>query len=569
MTNKSKSEEDEKPKKLDLLVQMVESSPHFALYIDQYGDAYIRLAVSHGYPAIYPIRSRIVKNFIKAKAYGFLADGVSKENMESLCGLLEGKALSEGKGTQLNVRIASHNDKFYYDLGTAAIKILAGEPWTIEQIPPPIFRWYSISKPQVVPNHDYKVPLSDFLGLWELSNKGDRLLLECYIITCFIPDIPHALLAIYGDQGSAKSTLMRLLVRLIDPCATEEVQITTREELIQAASHRHLVPLDNLRGISRDFSDLLCKIVTGSGSTKRKLYTDDEDIVRNFRRVIIANGINLPPSEPDLLDRSLLLELSRIPTDRRRLESEVDAHFEQMRPSLLSFCFDTVSKAMTYIEEARRLGNFPRMADFAAWGCAVAKALGYSYQAFLDAYNDNIKRQNREAIEASPTASAIVYYLKIHEEINATPTKLLAQLDSVWLNAGLDRKDLPGSARSLGKSVRSAMPNLHALGYKVTFRKSNERRIIIEKPNAQNAQTSNSLNKEKENPDNWKPVTVDADNEMPSRNSMTQDQMGDSDVLDDVVDHSMANSLIEDSHLSDAHKYAEEEERFEGEVHDD
>ena len=38
---------------------------------------------------------------------------------------------------------------------------------------------------------------------------------------------------------------------------------------------------DNVKNIPKWLSDEACKVVTGIGQTKRKLYTDDEDIVTN------------------------------------------------------------------------------------------------------------------------------------------------------------------------------------------------------------------------------------------------------------------------------------------------
>ncbi len=59
------------------------------------------------------------------------------------------------------------------------------------------------------------------------------------------------------------------------------------------------------------------------------------------------------------------------------------------------------------IKSTIELINLPRMADFAVWGEAIARAMGYKPMEFVNAYNENIGRQNVEAIESNLLAQAI------------------------------------------------------------------------------------------------------------------------------------------------------------------
>ena len=52
--------------------------------------------------------------------------------------------------------------------------------------------------------------------------------------------------------------------------------------------------------------------MTGVGAVKRKLYSDHEDVVFKLKRLIILNGIINVAERPDLLDRSLHIQLGRI-----------------------------------------------------------------------------------------------------------------------------------------------------------------------------------------------------------------------------------------------------------------
>ena len=127
---------------------------------------------------------------------------------------------------------------------------------------------------------------------------GKRLILKCYIISLFIPDISKAVLMVHGEQGSAKSMLQELIKMLVDPDIVKTFSFPKDlAELVQQLSHNALVYYDNLSRIPGWISDLLCRATTGSGFSKRSLYTNDEDLVYSLMRAIGFNGINLAADE--------------------------------------------------------------------------------------------------------------------------------------------------------------------------------------------------------------------------------------------------------------------------------
>jgi hypothetical protein len=88
----------------------------------------------------------------------------------------------------------------------------------------------------------------------------------------------------------------------------------------------------NVSNIGDWISDQLCRAVTGGGFSKRELYTDDDDIIYNFKRCIGFNGINLAATKLDLLDRGLIIKLERILEERMRKIKDVWNDFEKLRP---------------------------------------------------------------------------------------------------------------------------------------------------------------------------------------------------------------------------------------------
>lgn len=225
-------------------------------------------------------------------------------------------------------------------------------------------------------------------------------------------------------------------------------------ELVQKLSH-HWAPLfDSATTLPLWLSDALCRAVTGEGFSKRALYTDDEDQIYHFQRCLGLNGINIVATRADLLDRSILIGLERIAPAGRRTEEEMEDAFNEARPYILGGIFDTLVKALQ-IKPAVQLEHLPRMADFACWGCAIARALGYNEVDFLNAYEGNRRTQNAEMLEGHPVAAAIMGLMVSRPEWQGEPAELLQALDEVAERERINTraKGWPGAAHVLTRRI--------------------------------------------------------------------------------------------------------------------
>ena len=160
-------------------------------------------------------------------------------------------------------------------------------------------------------------------------------------------------------MGSGKTTIQRLIKRLLDPTAPETVRFDPRD-FLQKAMHAYIVMLDNQNTIPEWASDTLCRLVTGEADSKRRLYTDDEDFIIELRRAALLNGINVPTDRGDVLDRSLVVELERIPDGERKTEEQIWELFAKEHPRLLGALFDTLSKAIA-LKPSIKLSRRPRL----------------------------------------------------------------------------------------------------------------------------------------------------------------------------------------------------------------
>ena len=273
---------------------------------------------------------------------------------------------------------------------------------------PILFRRYRHQTPQVTPTQAGDIrKVLNYVNL-----KGQETLFLCWLVSCFVPAIPHAMPIFYGEKGAAKTTTSASTKAIIDPSTLDTLtfQNDPRTLVVNLQQHWYL-PFDNVSFINEETSDALCRAITGSGIQQRKLHSNNEDCIFKFRRCLAINGINNVATRPDLLDRSILIELERISEIDRRELAEVQAAFEADRPAILGGIFDTLSKAMGIFPTVK-LNKLPRMADFARWGYAIGEALGGLGNEFLDQYAQNRQNQNDEAIANDPVATCAFPHLQ-------------------------------------------------------------------------------------------------------------------------------------------------------------
>lgn len=343
------------------LLESILNRNDVSLFHDEQGNGYISLEIG-GHQGIWPCRSKSIKKWLSSEVYRTQKKAPGSEVIKSILAVLEGKACFDGSEIELQNRVAWHNDELWYDLTNKQWQTvqITKDGWNIIDKSPAIFKRYSHHRAQVMPVPNGDVNL--FLKYVNITNPQHRLLLLVFLVACFIPGFPHAMLVIFGAQGSSKSTLSKLARLLVDPSQIEVASFPSKQkELIQALAHHYFLFFDNVSHISEEQSDILCKAVTGGGHIKRELFENDEDIIYNFMRCIGMNGINLVTTRPDLLERSLLLELERVEPTERKTEKELYDNFKKDLPLILGGVFDALVKAIQ-IHPTIKLDSNHRMA---------------------------------------------------------------------------------------------------------------------------------------------------------------------------------------------------------------
>jgi len=449
----------------DRLVRLVEDRK-VMLFHDNGKKPFARVPIK-GHEETWPVRSPEFKRYIAREYWQREGKAPNSDAINSALNVIEAKACFEGSEYDLHNRVAWHDGDLWYDLSDdnwRAVRIDTSG-WEIIEHPPILFRRYSHQSAQVEPTKSGNA--EDLLGFLNLKDEKQKLLLLAYTGSCFIPDIPHPVSQVYGEKGAAKTTLHRILKHLIDPSAVQTLSFPGDvASLVQKVSHHWLACFDNISHISDWQSDAICRASTGEGFTKRELYSDDSDVIYCFRRCVGLNGINIAAHNSDLLDRIILFELELIPREERREEREMLDIFEEAKAGILGGFLDVLSRALR-IYPSIKLRVLPRMADFTRWGCALAEALDYSKDDFLEAYNVNIRGQSEEVLTSNPTAQALLVFMDDKEAWQGTAAELYEILSNIaenQLRIRTKTKAWPGASHSFMRKLNEFIGDLRDVG---------------------------------------------------------------------------------------------------------
>jgi hypothetical protein len=195
------------------------------LFLDQYQTPYAAIKVNSHIETI-SMRTKAssqFKNWICHVSYKELGTIPKDENINSVLNVLRADASygENNKVRNLYLR-AGPGDNSYeilYDLTNKDWEFvrITPEGWSIEKSnTTPVFKRHRNQLAQVYPSKEYPTDIFDqFMRLLNVKDENAILLLKVYIILLVYDKIQKPILAPYGEQGSAKSTLHEyILVQL-------------------------------------------------------------------------------------------------------------------------------------------------------------------------------------------------------------------------------------------------------------------------------------------------------------------------------------------------------------------
>jgi hypothetical protein len=218
-------------------------------------------------------------------------------------------------------------------------------------------------------------------------------------------------------------------------------------------------------------ADAICRLATGAGFGKRKLYTDDEEHIASVVRPVLLNGIPNLLARSDLASRALAATLPQIPDEARLPEEDIQRRFEAIAPEMFGLLLDGLATALKRLPKLK-LAAFPRMADFARLACAAAPAFGWTEEEVLAAIDDSAATAVIAIIEGDPVAGAVqalAQTLPENGKWKGTATALLEKLNWLVSETVLRSKAWPKDATRLSGRLRRLAPALRAVGVAINL----------------------------------------------------------------------------------------------------
>ena len=335
--------------------------------------------------------------------------------------------------------------------------------WQISEDPEYRFLTSSSQLPQVMPmrsSASLEALLKPLVNL-----KGDDLILFAIWLAQGFSGGSHYGLLLSAQRGSAKSTLTRLVNRIVDPSRAGAMQLQKKlQDFQDVLADNYLCCYDNLRVIPEEHSDAMAAAITCSTVAKRVLYTTNEITYMRLHNLMVLNGVNLFPSESDLAERFLYFELKKLTGDQLRSEREIEQLFNQSRPLILGAIFDLLAKATLLVKQPVSVKP-TRMCNSYLEMLAIARAMGMSEERFDQIIRANIAAMQRACAD-TPLVQAIAEYMNGpafgKRKVVHSSTDFFKK---VVTNYSGQRCSLPASAAAFSKRLKSEHDGLLAAGF--------------------------------------------------------------------------------------------------------
>jgi hypothetical protein len=466
---------------------------HCEFFLNTSRETFARIHTENG--LILKVDSKVFRDYVSAICWKESQFVAAKESLNSAINIFEGTARSAGDERNVFLRIAEQDGVYFLDLCDTKNQVVRIDENGWELVSEPKVMFYRSQNMRPLPE-----PLAggDYSKLWDFVNIPEAYqgVLTVLLLEWLRDNTTQPLLELIGEQGCGKSLMTKFIRKLIDPNRVPLRGISQKvEDTFILASNSHLQTIENASYLKNILQDALCSLSTGGGFAARKLYTDGDEAALDLRKPVLMNGIDVLVTRPDLLDRTIHINLPRL--KHRVVESELEKNFEKSIPDILGGLLDLFSKALGVIPDINIAPqDLPRLGDFGILGEAVYKVQGKPEEKFLKEFSAMRKNAVLRILEATPLGSLIQDLVINEGEFTGNFKLLLAKLRKSDQNS-----KLPTSPKALADKLRRLAPALRESGFQIEFieeRKEDGFHVIISKSletsTASTASTGNNDN---------------------------------------------------------------------------
>lgn len=416
----------------------------------------------------------------------FGALGLSPGVVSSVAGHLKMLAF-DSKTRKIHRRFCDKENAIYYDLGldeARYLKITNDEIKHIKNSKLLMMRNH-IFCPQVEP--DLEGSPDEILGFVEkhfnFSSESEKLLFSVFLVASFFTEsMPMPIIQLYGEKASGKTLCEKRILDLLNPVSTGVLALPKKlDDIAMCLSSDCIVAFDNVGWINEEVSNLFCLVSTGAMLAKRKLYTDNTQMFRDLKTIVIFNSVNQCVTKSDLADRILTFHLERFSQRNRKGELELKKEWEQDKPRFFGAICRAVQGVLGDKKKPKKSSPF-RLVDFYELSVKAGRQLGFTEKDVYNAFKENHNTINDAIVSGDIVLTTIEQYMAQQEEdeiLTFTPTNFYTTLkDFAHDELGIGR-GFPGAAGALTRRLGENKSNLEDIGIFFEKRRSSDRIIEI------------------------------------------------------------------------------------------
>lgn len=446
------------------LYKMVQNSGVTA-FLDSSTGQFTALVPGRKGPEVHPLGSSMFKSILTRLHFQETGDCPSGTAVDECLRILEASAM-DAPPWETFVRIGAKGGHVFLDLNDADGRVveITADGWGTAK-DAPLYRRPSSMK--TLPFPEEGGSLTELRPFLNLAGESDFIIAASWLFSCLRPRGPYGLLLVTGEHGSGKSLLAEMMKAVLDP-ETASRRIAPRDEdaLLVSGMNHHILSFDNLSGMKNDISDLLCGMVSGTGLSRRKLFSDLDEITLSMARPVILNGISLELSRPDLLSRILPVKTATIPEEKRRTETQLRREFAAAHPRILGALCTAVSAALR--QKTAPGTKLPRLADLADWISRAEVQGGLPWQpgAFAEALADVQREAELDILTSTPAGAWVLDQMERSDSWRGPLKSVLVELREQNQD---QKRYLPANERSLMGQLERLRPALRE--QKILFEK--------------------------------------------------------------------------------------------------
>ena len=227
------------------------------------GTAYADVYVNNHRETL-PIGGERFRRFIRGRVFALTGSAPTDAQLKRLLDHFEAEAEFRGEQRKVFLRVSQHGGHVYLDLADDDWRVVEVDAHGWRVVPDAPVRFRRTPGMLALPVPQPGGSIQELAELLNVRNGDDVILIVMWLLAALRGVGPFPVLAVSGEQGSAKSTLVRMLRSLIDPnVAPLRSLSTTERDLFVSADVSFLQAYDNVSGINPTISDALCRLVHG------------------------------------------------------------------------------------------------------------------------------------------------------------------------------------------------------------------------------------------------------------------------------------------------------------------